>query len=66
MKRDMSFGIGRKITVDRLCREIKIQTPNVLGKKYTGFNSMTGDNEMWELIKINKNPLKNLMRRTTP
>ena len=66
MKRDMSYSIGRKITVDKLCREIRIQSPNVLARRYTGFNTMTGDNEIWELIKLNKNPLKNLMQRTTP
>lgn len=62
-KRDMSFSVGRKLTLDKLCREIRIQTPSLVGNIYSGFNSITNEIETWQLVRLNKDYNKSLLKR---
>lgn len=54
-------GVSQKLF--KCCREIRIQTPNELGKIYEGVNTLNDKLEKWMLIKVAKDYNDNIMQR---
>jgi len=63
MKLTKGYKTGKAQPLWMCIREIRICTPNELGKIYDGYNDKTFEVEYWMCIKIKKNYNFNIMQR---
>ncbi len=63
MKLTKGYKTGKAQKVSACCREIRIQTPKVLGEIYTGYNTLTEETESWMCIKVTPNWNNNIVQR---
>jgi hypothetical protein len=57
------YKTGRAQKVGNCCREIRIQSPSVIGEIYEGLNTLTDKNEKWMLIKIANKSINSIVQQ---